>query len=292
MRVLRTVKELSERGWNREYLRRGQRHGRWRLIVKGVYGDGPEPPSPLDVARATAYAVGGVAASRLAGVLLQLDSVTLAQGVEILVPVGASNRRPGLRRVNPLPVSVIEVAQVRCTDGPTTLHDLARRLDDTTFEQVIESALRKKLVTPDDVDAMSKGTTRAAARVRRVLRARGGLGVVPTESLLETLLVQLARDVPGLPPPERQVEVYDAHGKLVARVDLAWPSLGVFVELDGQQHKDQPVYDASRQTRVAGATGWLCGRFTWDQVTRTPNVCRRELADLLAQALRRPVPTF
>ncbi|HVE93408.1 MAG TPA: type IV toxin-antitoxin system AbiEi family antitoxin domain-containing protein, partial [Acidimicrobiales bacterium] len=117
MRVLRTVAELNERGWNRDYLRRGERHGRWRRIVKGVYGEGPEPPSPLDVARATAYAVSGVGARGLAGVLLGLDSVTLADGVEILLLAGESNRRPGVRRVKQLPDATIEIAQVRCTDG-------------------------------------------------------------------------------------------------------------------------------------------------------------------------------
>src|SRR2546430_4158695 len=72
----------------------------------------------------------------------------------------------------------------------------------------------------------------------------------PTESLLETLMVQLARTVPGLGPPVRQLEVFDEHGQFVARVDLAWPELGLFIELDGQQHTGQPVYDARRETAV------------------------------------------
>ena len=38
----------------------------------------------------------------------------------------------------------------------------------------------------------------------------------------------------GLPRPEPQVEVFDEAGKLVARVDFAWPELGVFVEFDGR----------------------------------------------------------
>ena len=87
----------------------------------------------------------------------------------------------------------------------------------------------------------------------------------------------------GLPDPVRQLRV--GH----ARLDLAWPALGLFVELDGQHHKDQPVYDARRETAVVAATGWLCGRFTWTEVVHTPNSTARRLAALADQARRRPV---
>jgi hypothetical protein len=65
-------------------------------------------------------------------------------------------------------------------------------------------------------------------------------GASPTESLLETLMVQLAREIPGLDPPTRQLVVCNKHDQFVARVDLCWPQLGLFVELDGQQHLGQP----------------------------------------------------
>jgi very-short-patch-repair endonuclease len=84
-----------------------------------------------------------------------------------------------------------------------------------------------------------------------------------TESLLETLMVQLAREVDGLADPSRQHRVYDVHGSFVARVDLCWLTLGLFLELDGQHHKNQPLYDARRETAIVAATGWLAGRFTW-----------------------------
>ena len=114
---------------------------------------------------------------------------------------------------------------------------------------------------------LGRGRIPGTARIRRVLALRPP-GAPPTESLLETLMVQLARTVPGLPEPVRQLEVE------WARVDLAWPDLGLFVELDGQQHKDQPLYDARRETAVVAATGWLCGRFTWTRGGPLPDVDR------------------
>ncbi len=288
MRLLRTTEQLHDAGLTRGKIRWGERERRWRSIIKGVYGEGAEPPTDLDVARATALLTGGIGFGRLAGVLLGLDSVDLAGGPHVLVPAGGSSARRGVRRVLELP-QAITAAQVLCTDGPTTLWTLAGCLDDTTWEHALESALRKRHATAADVASMASSKKRQADRVRRVLHARGGLEVPPTESLLESLMVQLARAVPGLPAPERQVEVYTEHGTFVARVDLAWPSLGIFIELDGQHHRGQPVYDASRQTAVTAATGWLVGRFTWHEVTRAPSATRRRLADLLQRALLRPV---
>ena len=103
-------------------------------------------------------------------------------------------------------------------------------------------------------------------------------------------MVQLARDIPGLPPPVRQFTVYDARGEFVARVDLCWPQLGLFIELDGQHHPGQPVYDARRETAVVAATGWLVGRFTWYEVVQIPKTTVRRLTALVDQAGRRPLP--
>jgi uncharacterized protein DUF559 len=171
--------------------------------------------------------------------------------------------------------------------------DLAATLDDLTWEQALESALRCRLTTVADIEGalaeMGRARTAGVARTRRVLALRPP-GAPPTESLLETLMVQLARDVPGLPDPVRQRVVHNAHGDSVARVDLCWPALGIFVELDGQQHKGQPVYDARRESAVVAATGWLVGRFTWREVVHLKVVTRRRLAEIVEQARRRPLP--
>jgi hypothetical protein len=123
--------------------------------------------------------------------------------------------------------------------------------------------------------------------MRRVLAVRPD-GAPPTERLLETLMVQLAREVGCLPEPTRQHEIVDSHGAFVARVDLSWPELGLFLELDGQHHEGQPVHDARRETAVVAATGWLPGRFTWHEVVRVPRTTARRLAALAEQARRRP----
>jgi hypothetical protein len=110
---------------------------------------------------------------------------------------------------------------VPCADGLGTLVDLAGVLDDATWEQALESALRRRLVTVEALDdvlpVLGASRTNGTALIRRVL-ARRGRGARPTASLLETLMVQLARDVEGLPDPVRQHEVVDAGGSFVARL--------------------------------------------------------------------------
>lgn len=179
---------------------------------------------------------------------------------------------------------------IPCTDGLQTLLDLAADLNDLEWEQALESGLRKGLTTIDALECgrreLSASRTPGAARVRRVLGQRPAQ-VPPTESLLETLMVQLIRTIDDLPEPVRQFEVHDEHGGFVARVDLCFPDIGMFLELDGQQHKDQPVYDSTRETAVVATTGWLPGRFTWREVAHLQRTTARRLTGIARQARRR-----
>ena len=263
-----------ESGLSESALRWGERRGEWIRIDRGIYADGADPPTALDRQRARVLASGNVASGCLAGALYGLDAIHL-------------DDRPTRKR---LLTSTALVHGVPCTDGLQTMIDLAALVDDLVWEQALESALRKRLTTIDalvaSLPSLSATRTPGIKRIRRVLALRAP-GERPTESLLETLMVQLARRVPDLPPPTRQLEIHDEHGIFIARLDLSWPDLGMFLELDGQQHKDQPIYDARRETAVVAATGWLPGRFTWHEVTRIPRQTQRRLAALAAQARRR-----
>jgi len=279
MRRLFTAREAEAAGVTRAALRWGEQSGRWRRLAREVYALGADPPDELDRARARILAAGQVASGGLAGVLHGLDGVVL-------------DGRPTRRRSLP-PGRIISVGGIPCVDGLQTLVDLAATLDDTVWEHALESALRKTLTTTDELattlGALGRSRTPGTARIRRVL-VRRPPEAPATESLLETLMVQLAREVADLEEPTRQHRIYDAHGELVARVDLCWPALGLFIELDGQHHRHQPLHDARRETAVVAATGWLPGRFTWYEVVRARRATARRLADLADQARRRPLP--
>lgn len=81
----------------------------------------------------------------------------------------------------------------------------------------------------------------------------------------------------SLPMPTPQVEIFDGSGQLVARVDFAWPELGVFLEFDGkvkyekllregERPSDVVVREKKREELVCRLTGWRCIRVTWEEL--------------------------
>ncbi|GAA4375241.1 type IV toxin-antitoxin system AbiEi family antitoxin domain-containing protein [Nocardioides caricicola] len=95
----------------------------------------------------------------------------------------------------------------------------------------------------------------------------------------------------GLPMPEPQYEVKDEHGKVIARVDFAWPELGVFLEFDGkvkyekllregERASDVVLLERDREREICRVTGWRCIRIVWSDLARpaqTAAMIRRAL---------------
>jgi hypothetical protein len=288
VRKVFTSQDARESGISESALRWGVRAGKWVHVERDAYLEGNAPPTDLERAVALVRVSNGTACGSLAGTLHELDSVQLRPPFAA-VPSPKGNNRKGVCRRDYAIEDVVEVKGVPCANGLHTVVDLAARTDDLVWEQVLESALRKELTSIDALEAalpeLGRARTPGVARMRRVLGIRPD-GAPPTESLLETLMVQLIRQHTDLPTPERQVEVFNRWRLFVARVDLAWPDHGIFLELDGQHHKDQPVYDANRETAVVAAKGWLPGRFTWYEVTRTPKSVARRLTDVFEHRFR------
>jgi hypothetical protein len=96
----------------------------------------------------------------------------------------------------------------------------------------------------------------------------------------------------SLPMPTPQVEIRDGSGEVVARVDFAWPELGVFLEFDGkvkyekllkegQRASDVVVREKQREELICRLTGWKCIRITWadlENPERTAAMIRRILS--------------
>lgn len=278
-RVRRTARIRGEQG-RKAQLRWAVHKNTWIRAHHGIYLAGGEPPSEVESALALREITGGVAAGGLAGVLHGLDAVT-ATGHVVTVPLGGS-QRDGVQRRQLTPSDIELVEGIPCTTPTRTLTDLAAALNDRQWEWALESALRQRLCTVAQLETALERRRVGNPRMRRILDSRPP-GAPPTESLLETLAVQLIRDN-GISAPLRQVEVVDDWNHFVARVDLAWPDLGVFLELDGQHHRHQPVHDARRETAVVASTGWLPGRFTWTEVTRHPVATARRIEALLDRA--------
>ena len=89
----------------------------------------------------------------------------------------------------------------------------------------------------------------------------------------------------GVVAPETGYDIYDPSGRLIARLDFAWPQLGVWLEFDGKEkylkhrREGESVVDAvlrekKREERICRLTGWRCIRITWADLYRPVETAR------------------
>jgi hypothetical protein len=90
----------------------------------------------------------------------------------------------------------------------------------------------------------------------------------------------------GLPMPVPQYVVTDRHGRVVARLDFAWPELRTFLEFDGmvkyerllrpgERASDVVVRERNRERLVCDLTGWECIRVTWGDLADPARLAAR-----------------
>jgi hypothetical protein len=153
---------------------------------------------------------------------------------------------------------------------------------------VVNDFLRRDLTTLDDLRRRYAPMAHDpyTARADLVLR----LADPRLESVAETRTFFLCYRG-GIPRPVPQYELRDASGDLMARLDFAWPELGVWLEFDGREkyvkylREGESVVDAvlrekQRESMIAEATGWRCIRITWADLERPSATVARILAML------------
>ncbi|MEV7091481.1 DUF559 domain-containing protein [Amycolatopsis sp. NPDC051045] len=93
---------------------------------------------------------------------------------------------------------------------------------------------------------------RGIHRALTLLDLATGKAESPPESILRLVVVGA-----GFPVPEPQYQITDFDGRLIYRLDMAWPSRRIALEYDGYAaHENQGDYDAERDSRMT-ARGWL-----------------------------------
>jgi hypothetical protein len=281
-RRLFTPRQWRDEGRTQEELRWAEDRGSCPRIIRGIYADGPGAPTAVEFALAHMIRDDVPAWGLVAASVYDLDAVH-----DVAIP------EPMRRRAPDLGGEPRVVDGLLCASPLQTMLDLAVLLDDDRWEQANESGLHKGLFTIDEELAflgdLSAKRTPGVALMRRVLALRPP-GAVPTESRLETIAIQLSRIAEGVPEPTRQHVAHNRHGDFVARLDVSWPDLGGFLELDGLGHRGQPVYDATRESSVVNATGWLPNRMTWREANIKKWAARR-MSEFIAQVRRRPPAT-
>jgi very-short-patch-repair endonuclease len=227
--------------------------GRIKRVARGMYA------LPLDVSALTvARAHGGVLSHESAAAHHGLDVVTTPLKPHVTV------RRTQRRRKTKL-ACTLHWADLPELDGATTpvrtVLDCARTLPFCEALAVVDSALRKGLVTNDELLA-------AAVAVRGPGRARGirlvEAGDVRAASVLESVLRARALEAGHSFIPQFVI----ADGDFFARVDLANPDLRLVLEADSFAYhasRDALRRDCRRYTNLA-LRGWTLLRFSWEDV--------------------------
>ncbi len=199
--------------------------------------------------------------------------------VQLSVASGRIRPRVGLTVHRRRPLSQADVRVCRnlpVTSPARTIVDLAGVLDGHELEAALALAIRRALVTPQEVtDALARAPkSKGAATVKELLAQ--GPGPTLTRSKYERKLIQLLKraDLP-MPVINSKAEGHE--------VDLLWPEQRLIVEFDGfAYHSDRSAFeqDRLRDQRLVAA-GYRVIRITARQLNHTPEAVVARIAAAL-----------
>jgi very-short-patch-repair endonuclease/predicted transcriptional regulator of viral defense system len=265
-----TMKQATDRGLTPDQVRQNVRSGRWIVSSRGTYIVAGAP-SPWEQRAMTSQLAAGEAAavSHLAAAWLHRMVDRPPAHIDITVPHSAQRGSHsksvvvhGARTFGRGDIRSVYGIQVTCPSR--TLVDIASVLPDKALAAALDTALMRGLV--------SIRSLRRYFRERRLTRRRGvgrlrellddrEFGV--PESQLEREFLELVREY-RLPSPARQRRI-GPH-----RVDFAYPSVRLLIEVDGRAtHGTAEAFESDpvRQNALV-LEGWTVLRFTWKQVTQ------------------------
>lgn len=281
---------LLDAGWSRSGLDRAVASALLFPVATGVYrttGTTWRLPATHHAALAAA-GEGSALARRSAAEVLGLVDARPAPH-HLVVP---HHRRPPVvpsrlaivtrsRRVHP--DEVTEVAGLRTTSAARTLLDLAPRSSAERLAELAAAAIRLRHCRLDQLEELLADHPGAHGRARLVTAVRL-LGDDGAKARAEVEIAAVAALLKaGLPRPQIGFPVRDGNGRLIAEVDLAYPTWRLALEIDGYRWHSTPAQkraDETRQNQLILA-GWTVLRFSAEVVRQNPRV----LVDTVAQAL-------
>jgi len=255
------IRQAAEKGMSEKERRVRVARGQWLVVADGVMVVAGAPKTWRQQLMIAVLRTGGVASHRAAAALHGFDGFPER---EIEVSVERQRRVRSIDfRVHR--VTQLENGDVTVVDGiPTTniartLCDLGRVACDDLVEQALDDALRSgcsQRWIEETLARLDRPGPSGTASLRRVLARPDRAGRLP-DSVFERLIqrVIVAGD---LPRPVRQHPVHDEEGRLMARIDLAWPDIRVGVEATSEHWHTGPRRgrrDAVRHSKLTGR-GW------------------------------------
>lgn len=228
---------------------------------------------------------GALASHRSAAALWGLDGAHQGRP-EIVTPRHLRSWADGLGRCHESKdLRLAEPAErfaIPCTGLCRTLIDLGAVLrDPEPLQAAIDDAVRRHLCSWDDLlhtlARHSRKGRRGAGPLRAILEECYGTKV--PDSRFNRLVERLIVDA-GLLAPVVEHEVRDGNGRLLARVDLAYPHLKIAIELDSRRHHMGATAFESDRPRQNSLElhGWIVLRYTWQAYIHRPHQLLAEVA--------------
>lgn len=169
------------------------------------------------------------------------------------------------------PREVTSIGPIPVTTVDRTLLDLGAVVAESLVEAAVTDALRRGLTSQTRLMAClarSGGRGRRGAKVLRAILDSFN-GSMP-ESVLEARLLRLLRRH-HLPQPTSQYQLREA-GRVVARIDFAYPEVKVAIEADGYRyHAGIQAWrrDRARRNELT-ARGWRVLHVAWADLEERP----------------------
>ena len=260
-------RDLVRQGLDRRALARLVDDGALRVVAGDVLSVRPDAADDEPV-RAALVGLGAVASHTTAARLWGIDLVADDRRCHVTVGRGRSRASwPGVtvHRRHLLDEEVRVVRGVSATSPLRTVVDLCRTLPLAEAVASADAAVRAGLVR---LPALRRACAGLAADQERTRVARALRLVDPRSgSVLESVCRVLFAEA-GLPAPRTQFEVRRQDGRLLGRVDFAWPERRLVVETDGFAfHADRADYrNDRRRTNAMVLEGWQVLRFSWEDV--------------------------
>lgn len=275
-----TYAELLASGLTRARIRTMVQRGELISLARGIYITAdlanriqilPGADTATRAMAALATLGPGTVVSHMAAAELHgLDQLEAAEGLTVSRPPGAgsrSARQPGLLVHNAgLPAGHVGWRLgVPVTTVPRTVIDLARTLDFRSGLVVADSALHQRLTSKQELRDVLAACRRwpGSSKAAEVVEFADGRA----ESVLESIARIAFRDL-GLPAPELQVEIRDADGQFIGRVDFLWRRFRTIAEVDGAlKYDDRSRARAQlRRDKLLRAANYEVEHFSWRDV--------------------------
>lgn len=290
-----TTREARAVGLSPEDLQRLVATRELRRVLRGVYVAAGVPDSLELRAAAVARAAPAhrVVCLRTAAWLWRADVQAMGAHLEIppvdlMAPSGAAGpRRDGCRGcVGRLPRDdVVELYGVLVTTPARTAADLARLLNRPDALAALDALMRVTQTAKGEVARVLArfGRARGVVQGRELLGLSDSRAESPQESRTRLRCVDA-----GFPLPEPQIEVFDATGALLARLDMGYRAVRKAIEFDGHDAHStvaQQRHDRARRERV-GRRGWQVLVVTTEHVQGRGLAFERAVGELLGREAR------